>query len=120
MLTPKKRLIITGDRVLIEPDEGREKTSVGLYLPQTVTEKETVQSGRIVATGPGMPLPSQEELDDEPWKQSISSPTRFIPMQAQVGDAAIFLKKYAVEIRYNDNTYLVLPQAAILVLLRDE
>jgi hypothetical protein len=32
----KKNLIIVGDRILVEPDEGADKTSSGLYLPQTV------------------------------------------------------------------------------------
>ena len=40
-------------------------------------------------------------------------------MQAQVDDYIIFLRKAAVEIKYEGNTYLVLPQAAILVILRD-
>ena len=41
-------------------------------------------------------------------------------MQAQVGDYVIFLRKAAVEIKYENKTYLVVPQAAMLVLLRDE
>jgi len=32
----KKNLIIVGDRVLIDPDAGSDKTSSGLYLPPTV------------------------------------------------------------------------------------
>jgi len=118
MASQKKRLIVMGDRVLISPAGGEERTSVGLYLPQTVTDKESVQSGRIVATGPGIPLPQPNELDDEPWKSSDNG-SRHVPMQAKVGDYAIFLKKAAVEIKYDDQTFLVVPQAAILVLLRD-
>lgn len=38
----KKKLIIVGDRVLVEPDEGAEKTSSGIYLPATVRKKESV------------------------------------------------------------------------------
>ena len=41
-------------------------------------------------------------------------------MQAQIGDYAIFLLKASVEIKYEGNSYLVVPQAAILVILRDE
>jgi hypothetical protein len=41
-------------------------------------------------------------------------------MQALAGDYAIFLRKAAVEIKYEDKTYLVVPQSAVLVLLRDE
>jgi chaperonin GroES len=115
----KRKLLVVGDRVLITPDEGEERTKVGLYLPQTVLDKESVQSGRIVATGPGTPLPDPHDLDDEPWKASQKE-LRHVPMQAQVGDYAIFLRKASVEIKYEGKSYLVVPQAAILVLLRDE
>jgi chaperonin GroES len=119
MSKAKKRLMVLGDRVLIIPDKGDERTAVGLYLPKTVTDKESVQSGRIVATGPGVPLPDPSNLEDEPWKLSQTE-TKFLPMQAQVNDYAIFLRKAAVEIKYETKTYLVVPQAAILALLRDE
>ena len=115
----KRKLIVVGDRILVSPDEGEERTKVGLYLPQTVLDKESVQSGRIVATGPGTPLPNPNELDDEPWKSSRLE-LRHVPMQAQEGDYVIFLRKAAVEIKYEGNPYLVVPQAAILVILRDE
>lgn len=41
-------------------------------------------------------------------------------MQAQIGDYALFFRKAAVEISYEDKRYLVVPQAAILVLLRSK
>lgn len=113
-----RQLIVVGDRVLVKPDQPDERTDVGLYLPQTVVEKEKVQSGRIVATGPGIPMPDPGEEDDEPWKQT-GRKTRYIPMQAEEGDYALFLKKAAVEIKFEGEEYLVVPQAAILLLLRD-
>jgi chaperonin GroES len=119
MKKEKRKLLVVGDRVLVTPDEGEERTKVGLYLPQTVLDKESVQSGRIIATGPGTPMPNPGDLDDEPWKASQTE-TRHVPMQAQVGDYAIFLRKASVEIKYEGKPYLVVPQAAILVLLRDE
>ena len=114
---PNKRLVVVGDRVLITPEEGEERTSVGLYLPPTAVDHQAVQSGRIVATGPGMPLPEPNKLDDEPWRLS-GSEARYVPMQAQVGDFALFFRKAAVEIKFEDKQYLVVPQAAILVLAR--
>ena len=114
----KHTLIVTGDRVLIEPVEGEERTRVGLYLPQTVLEKETVQSGRIAAVGPGLPLPAPQDVDDEPWRHQPQN-MRHMPMQAKPGDLAIYLKKASVEIKYENKTYVVVPQAGILILLRD-
>ena len=43
-----------------------------------------------------------------------------IGMQARVGDHAIFFRKAAVEISFEEKKYLVVPQAAILVLIRDD
>jgi chaperonin GroES len=114
----KRELIVVGDRVLVSPVEGEERTAIGLYLPQTLSEKEAVQMGVVTAMGPGLPLPGPQEMDDEPWKTGRKEPPH-MPMQARIGDHAIFIKKAAVEIKYEGKTYLVLPQAAILVLLRD-
>jgi co-chaperonin GroES (HSP10) len=117
MAEPSKRLIVVGDRVLIAPEEGEERTTVGLYLPPTAIDHQAVQSGRIVATGPGTPFPEPAQLDDEPWKIQARE-TRYVPMQAQPGDYALFFRKAAVEITFEGKRYLVVPQAAILVLVR--
>jgi chaperonin GroES len=114
-----KQLIVVGDRVLISPDEGEQKTRVGLYLPKGVVEKESVQGGKVVAVGPGTPLAEPASLDDEPWRTS-SSQVRHLPMQAEVGDFALFLRKAAVEMSFEHEKYLIVPQAAILVLIRDD
>jgi chaperonin GroES len=115
--TPK-RLIVVGDRVLITPEQGEERTNVGLYLPATAVESRQVQGGRIVATGPGTPFSEPASMDEEPWK--IRSPeVHYVPMQAEVGDYALFFRKASVELTFETKTYLVVPQAAILVLVRD-
>jgi chaperonin GroES len=122
MAKSPKKLVVVGDRVLVAPEEGEERTNVGLYLPPTAVDRQAVQSGRILATGPGTPLPEPNQLDDEPWKISSSNnvPRRFVPMQAQIGDFALFFRKAAVEISFEDKRYLVVPQAAILVLVRSD
>jgi co-chaperonin GroES (HSP10) len=119
MAKSRKDLIVVGDRVLVVPEEGEERTNVGLYLPPTAIDRQTVQSGRIIATGPGTPLPDPTQLDEEPWKIT-GNDKKYVPMQAQVGDYALFFRKAAVEISYEDKRYLVVPQAAILVLLRSK
>lgn len=117
---PKKQLLVVGDRVLITPEEGEDRTRVGLYLPASALDTQQVQSGLIVATGPGEPMPDFSVIDEEPWKLSARRETRHRPMQTRVGDHAIFFRKAAVEITFEDRKYLVVPQAAILVLVRDE
>jgi co-chaperonin GroES (HSP10) len=121
MYRNQKELIVVGDRVLIQVEEGEERTRVGLYLPSTAIDSQAVQGGRIVATGPGMPMPDLgSESFDEPWRVGRSSrEARYVPMQAQTGDYALFFRKAAVEITFESERYLVVPQAAILALVRD-
>jgi co-chaperonin GroES (HSP10) len=115
----KKKLIVVGDRVLIKPEEGEERSKVGLYLPPTAVDSQAVQGGKIVATGPGQPMPDPSELSDEPWKSGTRE-LRFVPMQARPGDYALFFRKAAVEITFEGETYLVIPQGAILALVRED
>ena len=114
----KKRLIVVGDRVLIAPEEGEERSRVGLYLPATAVDSQAVQGGKVVATGPGTPISAPTELGDEPWKITGGEP-KYLPVQARVGDYAIFFRRAAVEITFEDKKYLVVPQAALLSLVRE-
>lgn len=117
-----KELIVVGDRVLVKPEEGEERTKVGLYLPSTAIDTQAVQGGRIVATGPGLPMPEMStEHSEEPWRLGTGArEMRFLPMQARTGDFALFFRKASVEITFEGEAYLVVPQAAILALVRDE
>ncbi len=113
-----KKLIVVGDRVLIRPKKISERTNSGLYLPPGVHEKEKIQSGYIMKTGPGYPIPAPTE-DDEPWKEAEEK-IKYIPLQARVGDLALFLQKSAFEVMYGGEKYFIVPQSAILLLERDE
>ena len=110
------KFIIIGDRVLVKPREMETHTKSGLVLPATVKEKEEIQSGYIIKTGPGYPVASQDI--DEPWKESPSEP-KYIGMQAKDGDLAIFLKNTTHEIEFENEKFLIVPHAAILLLIRD-
>ena len=118
MRRDNKELIVVGDRVLIRLEEGEERSKVGLYLPPTAVDSQAVQGGEIVATGPGLPMPEPGEYGDEPWRVGRRE-TRFVPMQARTGDYALFFRKAAVEITFESERYLVVPQAAILALVRE-
>ena len=121
MSESKKRLIVVGDRVLIQPEEGEDRTKVGLYLPATAVDSQAVQGGTVLATGPGNAVSAPTELDEEPWKiGGGSSEARSVPLQARIGDSAIFFRRASVEITFEGERYLVVPQAAILTLVREE
>jgi len=120
MSKQNKKLIVVGDRILISPESGKERTKVGLYLPQTVVDKESAQEGTVIATGPGIPLSPPKDLSEEPWKSSHDNQKiQYLPMEAKVGDHVIFLRKSAIEIKFEGKTYLIVPYNAILVILRD-
>lgn len=99
--------------------ENRTKTSAGLYLPATVGDREQVATGWVVEVGPGLAYPELIEPDSEPWQRKERK-ARYVPPQAKEGDYAIFMKKASIEITYQDNKYLIVPNSAVLALLREE
>jgi len=113
-----KKVIIVGDRVLIKPSKYSERSSGGLYLPPGVQEKEKVQKGYVMKTGPGYAIPLPVESEEE-WKPEEEK-VKYVPLQAQEGDLAIFLINAATEILYEREKYFIVPQNAILMLEREE
>ena len=113
------KLIVVGDRVLIKPKTLTNKTKSGLFLPPGYKEKEDIQTGYVIKAGPGYPIPLPTDEFKEPW-QDVDDKIKYVPLQAQEGDLAIFLQKGAIEIVYNDEKYFIVPQHSILLLERDE
>jgi len=112
-----KKLIVIGDRVLIRPSKPNERTDSGLYLPPGVQEKEKVQQGFVIKTGPGYAIPMP--VENESWKNEDEQ-VKYVPLQAKEGDLAIFLLSGATEVIYEGEKYFIVPQSAILMLERDE
>lgn len=109
-------IIIVGDRVLIKPEKDLDKTNSGLYLPPNVAEKEKVQGGYVMKVGPGYAISAPE--NDELWKENQGP--KFIPLQAQEGDFALFLRKDGVEVELEGEKMIIVSHHAILMLMRDE
>jgi chaperonin GroES len=113
-----EKFIMVGDRVLVKPKNPSGKTKSGLYLPPSVQENEKVQSGYIVKVGPGYPIPSVSE-DDEQWKEE-NNDVKYLPLQTHIGDLAVYLGKSGHEIEFNNEKYIILPHSAVLMIIRDE
>ena len=113
-----KKLIVVGDRLLIRQKKSPEKTESGLYLPPGVKEKEKVQSGYVIKVGPVYPIPMPTD-EDEPWKDNDEK-VKYVPLQAEEGDLAIFLQKGAVEVVYQGEKLFIVPQSSVLMLEREE
>ena len=120
MRSKNKQILVVGDRVLIRPDKGEKKSKAGLYLPPSVVEKQEVLSGVVVEVGPGIPLGNPEDNMDEPWSSSDSSTVKYIPTQAELGDMALFVNKASIEVKIENEDFLIVPQSAILILIRDD
>ena len=112
-----QKFIVVGDRVLVKPKSNQKKTKSGLYLPPTVTENEKLHYGYVVKVGPGYPIPAINDAD-EPWKTRES--VRYVPLQPNEGDLAVYLQNSGWEIEFNKEKYIILPNSAILLLIRDE
>ena len=113
-----KKFLMVGDKILIKPKNPQSQTKSGLYLPPSVQDKDKIPSGYVIKVGPGYPLPAQNE-EREVW-ESKEEEVRYLPLQAQEGDLAVYLQNAAYEISFNDEKYLIVPHAAILMLVRDE
>ncbi|TSA18166.1 co-chaperone GroES [bacterium] len=114
----RKKIILVGDKVLLSPDAEAERTNHGLYLPPGVKEKEKVNSGMVVQVGPGYAVPNPHFLDQEQWSTSPKDPIKYMPLQAEEGDYALFLRDSAIEIEYDEHKYLIVSHSAILMLIR--
>ena len=112
-----KKLIVIGDRLLIKPTKPNEQTASGLYLPPGVQEKEKVQQGYVIKTGPGYAIPMPVET--EVWKGEEEQ-VKYVPLQAKEGDLAIFLLSGVTEVMYEGEKYFIVPQSAVLMLEREE
>jgi chaperonin GroES len=90
-----------GDRVVIKPAEREEKTSSGIFLPDTAT-KERPQEGTVVAVGEG------RRNDDG----------TLVPMNVSVNDRVLFAKYGGTEFKMDDVEYLVLAEKDILGIIQ--
>jgi chaperonin GroES len=88
------------DHILIEPIKGEEKTSGGIFLPETA-EKEKSEQGKIIATGPG------KKMDDG----------KIVPMSVKPGDVVLFQKYGPSEIKIDNKEYLIAREEDILAII---
>ncbi len=113
-----EKFIVIGDRVLLKPKSPQQKTRSGLFLPPGFEDKQKVSCGYVIKSGPGYPIPSQQEAE-EPWKKN-NEKQNYFPLQVKTGDLAVFLQENSYLIEFNKEKYVIVPHSAILMVIRDE
>jgi len=115
----RRKIVLVGDKVLVAPDKDHERTEHGLYLPPGVKDREKVQGGIVVQAGPGYAIANPNFIDQEPWSTSPRDPVKYIPLQVETGDYALFLRDQAVEVEFEGEKYFIISQSSILMLVRN-
>ena len=87
------------DRLIVERIEGEEKTSAGLYIPDTAKEKP--QQGKVVAVGKGR----------------IREDGTIQPLDLKEGDKILFGKYSGTEIKIDGREYLIMREDDVLGVL---
>jgi len=89
-----------GDRVVVKPSEGEEKTKSGIVIPDTAKEKP--QEGEVVAVGSGK--------CDESGKK--------IPLEVKTGDKVLYSKYGGTEVKVEGEEYLILRESDVLAIVK--
>jgi chaperonin GroES len=87
------------DRVVIEPLEAEEKTSGGIYLPDTAKEKP--QMGKVVAAGPG----------------KTADNGQLVKLEVKVGDTVLYGKYSGTDVTLDGKDYLIVRESDILAVI---
>ena len=88
------------DRVVVKPEAAEEKTSSGLYIPDTAKEKP--QRGTVVAAGPG----------------KVENGTK-VDMSVKEGDVVLYGKYAGTEITLGGDDVLIMRESDILGVVND-
>jgi chaperonin GroES len=89
------------DRVVVKPQPAEEKTSSGLFIPDTAKEKP--QRGTVVAAGPGR----------------VENGTK-IDMSVKEGDTVLYGKYAGTELNLDGEEVLILKESDILGVLVED
>ena len=90
-----------GDRIVVQPSEQEEQTSLGIFLPETAKEKP--QQGKVIAAGPGARKDTGER----------------IAMDVKVDDKVLYAKYAGTTIKIDGKELLILKESDVLAILEN-
>jgi chaperonin GroES len=85
-----------GDRVLVRPSEGEERTPGGILLPDTARKKP--QEGKVLAIGSGR----------------VTKKGTRTPIGVKVGDTVIYSKWSGTEVKVGEEDLILVEEDSIL------
>ena len=88
------------DHIIVEAVVKEEKTSSGIYLPDTAA-KEKPQTGKVISVGKGKVLENGTRVEPE----------------VKVGEVVVFAKYSGTEVKVDEKEYLILSERDILAVL---
>lgn len=88
-----------GDRLVAQRDESEQKTTGGIYLPDTARDKPT--RGVVVSVGEGR----------------LTKDGARVPLQVKPGDRILFTSYGPEEFKIGDEDYLLLSESDVLAVL---
>lgn len=88
------------DRILVRRMAEEERTTGGLYIPDTAKEKP--QRGEIVATGKGR----------------VTEDGKTLPLEVKSGDKVLFSKYAGTEIKFSGEEFLMMREEDILGIIQ--
>ena len=91
------------DHVVVEPVVQEEKTSSGIYLPDTA-HKDKPQTGKVIAVGSG---------------RLMDNGTR-VASEVKVGETVVFAKYAGSDVQLDGKDYIILKNSDILAILEEE
>lgn len=87
------------DRILVLREEGEQKTSGGIFIPDTAKEKPL--EGKVVAVGPG----------------KFDKDGKRIPIEVKKGNRILFSRYGGTEIKINGVEHLMMREDDILAII---
>ena len=95
----KVKLVPLGDRIVVQREESQERTSGGIFLPDSAKDKPT--RGKIVSVGDGRVL------------ENGSRST----LQVKVGDLVLFTSYAGENIEVDGEEYLLMNEGEVLAII---
>lgn len=95
----KVKLVPLGDRIVVQREESQEKTSGGIFLPDSAKDRPT--RGKVVSVGDGRVLENGNRAE----------------LQVKVGDFVLFTSYAGENIEVDGEEYLLMNESEVLAIL---